>query len=707
MKVCPNCQSKYPDDANFCPREGCASAEGPSRLVPIADEPPARFVPSNAIGGSRSGEVWQAQDQQSGETVAYKLVSPAALPTPAAVERAQRELKQLMRSQSPRIARVLECGKAPDGRIFIATELVGGEPLNHVIERSGPLSLERTKKIIAQIGEALLEGQKVGVVHHDLSPKNILIEGGDDVKVINFTVPVPLTERVFGVAEFLSPEQADGKPADQRSNTYGLGALAVFMLTGAPPFSGANAQAVLEQVLRGEVQPPSQRRAELTPEIDRVILRAMDKNSSRRPLTLRQFLNEVAAMHLAGAPAPPPRPAPALNRTIAYAGGAGAPDVRRLVAEATAARAEANGSTNGSGPAVAYSPVAAAAAPAPVITAAPAARVEPATAPTVKTPIVDASNQATPPPLAATQRGHAHGAAVAATMVALPASPAAIPLGVPAQQNRAAAAPAPAAAPAANNAHSQATPPPVAQPRSEPAPAAPERRAAPAAAGPAAAAAQAAAQAGGQQGANFRETLWFKKGDVEQMVAEAKAKAAGVGRTESPSGSHEVPVEDGKPLEDRYVDDGSVTVEDRKKFSLRAGATSAGVPAVAGSMPGERMSDAEMINEIGGGKRMKVIGFAGVAVAVVIAVLFFTFKGKGGEKPAAPAAAPPTATMPKTADEPPAPPKAAEAQAPAPPAAEPAEPAHAAPAHEAAPATAKARSPKRKPPKHTAGKKKH
>ena len=59
------------------------------------------------------------------------------------------------------------------------------------------------------------------------------------MKVINFTVPVPLTERIFGVAEFLSPEQADGKAADQRSNTYGLGALAVFMLTGAPPFSGA------------------------------------------------------------------------------------------------------------------------------------------------------------------------------------------------------------------------------------------------------------------------------------------------------------------------------------------------------------------------------------------------------------------------------------------------------------------------------------
>jgi hypothetical protein len=304
-------------------------------------------------------------------------------------------------------------------------------------------------------------------------------------------------------------------------------------------------------------------------------------------------------------------------------------------------------------------------------------------------------------------------------MVALPASPAAIPLGVPAQ-NRAAAAPAPAAAPAANNAHLQATPPPVAvQPRPEPAPAAPERRpapatAAPAAAAPAAAAPAAAAQARGQDGGNFRETLWFKKGDVEQMVAEAKAKAAG--RTGSPSGNHEVPVEDAKPLEDRYLDDGSVTVEDRKKFSLRAGGTAAGVPAVAGSMPGERMSDVEMINEIGGGKRVRVIAIAGIAVAAVVAVLIFTThgKGKGGDKPvAAPAAGQPTGAMAKTADEPlvpPPAPKAAEAPAPAAaaPAEEPAEPARAKEStHEAAPATAKARSPKRKPPKHPAGKKKH
>ena len=100
MKLCPNCQTQYPDDANFCPQEGCATAQGPRRLDPIVAAPPARFQMESQIGGSRSGEVWRARDTQTGEIVAYKLVAQASLPTTPTLERAQRELKQLQRAQS-------------------------------------------------------------------------------------------------------------------------------------------------------------------------------------------------------------------------------------------------------------------------------------------------------------------------------------------------------------------------------------------------------------------------------------------------------------------------------------------------------------------------------------------------------------------------------------------------------------------------------
>ena len=135
MKVCPNCQSQYPDDANFCPQEACATPQGPRRLEPIVGRAAARarYEMESQLGGARSGEVWRARDTQTGATVAYKLVAPASLPTPAALERAQRELKQLQRAQSPRVARVLDFGKDADGRLFVASELVDGQPLDQLV----------------------------------------------------------------------------------------------------------------------------------------------------------------------------------------------------------------------------------------------------------------------------------------------------------------------------------------------------------------------------------------------------------------------------------------------------------------------------------------------------------------------------------------------------------------------------------------------
>src|SRR4029077_9618322 len=113
MKLCPNCKTQYQDDANFCPQESCATDQGPRRLELIAAAPPARYEMESQLGGARTGEVWRARDTQTGVTVAYKLVAQASLPTTTTLERALRELKQLQRAQSNRLARVLDFGKDP------------------------------------------------------------------------------------------------------------------------------------------------------------------------------------------------------------------------------------------------------------------------------------------------------------------------------------------------------------------------------------------------------------------------------------------------------------------------------------------------------------------------------------------------------------------------------------------------------------------
>ena len=356
MKTCPICKSKYPEDANFCPQETCASADGPQRLASVPEEPEPRFKPIERIGGSSTGEVWRARDGQTGTEVALKLVNPAALGSAATQARAEREFKQLMRVSSPRVATIVDCGKLPDERLFVAMELFPCESLASVL-RSGPVDLETAKAMIGQVGQALLEAQKAGLVHRDVSPENVLVGPNGDVKVINFPLAAPVTDKVAGDPAYVSPEQAQGKPADQRSNTYSLAAIFYHLLTGEPPFQAPTPQAVLDMHVSSPLLPPSQRRpdAGISAEADRLILKAMDKSSSRRHLTLRLFLTELEGVKAAApgvsasAVAKPAGGDVGLAKTMLFAGNQA--DIARMVAEATAAKAAAKAVAAGREPA--------------------------------------------------------------------------------------------------------------------------------------------------------------------------------------------------------------------------------------------------------------------------------------------------------------------------------------------------------------------
>jgi eukaryotic-like serine/threonine-protein kinase len=604
MKLCASCQNKYPDDANFCPREECATPDGPHRLTPIPpDASPAtgagRFVQISRLGGGASGEVWQASDSQTGGAVAYKLVTSEAVPTTVAIDRALRELRQLQRTSSPRIVKVIDFGKTPEGRLFVASELAEGEPLDQVVQRNGPFTLERAKRIVAQIGEALLDAQKVGVVHRDLSAKNVLVSGDDEVRIINFAVARPFADNVFGIPEFMSPEQAEGKLIDQRSNTYSVGALLYFMLTGQPPHVGATPQATIEAILKGDLTPPSIKRlgAGLTTEVDRVVLKALERSSSRRPLTLRQFLADVASLVVTQQTATNPAPGgegkdPAFAKTMVFAGGA--QEVQKLVAQAIAAREAA-------GPAAPAAPTAA-------TTVGLGPTGLPATAPVASGRPSSGLPTGTPAPVARPP----HGAAVAATVMAMPASGGKTP------------SPTQTGGPT----------PPIAT--------------------------VAQGGAAGAGATNFRETLWFKKGDVDQMVADARAKVAALAEAKNKeekekaaaeiSASNPIvvpPTEEGKPLEDRYLDDGTLTADDRKNFSLRRDSGPNPASGRNATVPGERMSDTEVLDEIGGGKRVAIIGIVAAVLAALIAVVVVVVrgKGKGGPNKAATMATSPGAPL--------------------------------------------------------------
>ncbi|HEY0255662.1 MAG TPA: serine/threonine-protein kinase, partial [Kofleriaceae bacterium] len=296
MKLCPKCQKQFSDDANFCPVDA-------ARLVPLeaqaqgGDSLAVRFELGQKLGGSRTGAVHRAADKQSGAPVVVKLVSPAVVALPGVAQRLERELRQLERVQSAGVARVLGSGKrgANGDETWLAMEMLdGAQTLDEAITARGPIPVDQAADLIEVVGEALIEAAQVGVVHRDLAPKNVLFAGAD-VKLINFSLPVPTSEKVPGVAEFVAPEQVDGRPVDQRSNLYSLGALYYYVLTGQAVFIGS-ADEVHRQHQSGTIRPPSQLNSNIAPgsPIEGVIMRALDRSPTKRFLTVRQFVDEVS-----------------------------------------------------------------------------------------------------------------------------------------------------------------------------------------------------------------------------------------------------------------------------------------------------------------------------------------------------------------------------------------------------------------------------
>jgi hypothetical protein len=640
MKFCPICKTQYPEDANFCPLETCATADGPQRLQQVVAQPAAssqqsvaqtvsfapslavtplvRFQPTARLGGNRTGEVWRALDSETGHEVAYKVVAPGALPSAATLARTEREFRQLMRVSSPRVAAIVDCEKTPAGGLAVAMELCQGDSLERILA-AGPVAFERAKSIVSQVGQALLEAQKVGLVHRDVAPKNILVAPSGDVKVINFPLAVPIDERVSGVPAYLSPEQVQGKPVDQRSNTYSLAAILYHLLTGEPPFSGASAQAVLEMQVSSPVLPPTQRRpdANLPADADKLVLKALDKSSSRRHLTLRLFLNELEALKMQAPGGSKPSGEAGLAKTMMFGGNQA--EIARMVAEARAAKAAAGGPSSAASYATTLAPSAPVSAPPPQPafdsgqTVTMGATAAPHAAPhaqplATRAPAINAQGQA--PQMAYPAQPVAHSKQPTPAPFAPTPPPADVQRPVPAhasmppmvqptmvQMNPAAAQPVASAKPAVQPAQGQAAVRPG----------------------------EAGKGAAPKAGSAFRETLWFKQGDVEQMVADAKAKLQGGKATaDIPAVSNE----DARPLEDRYADDGSVTVEDRKKFSLRTGGTSASIPASAVPLPGDHMDEKEMVGEISGGRRTLILIIAAIVILALVVVVAMMLKGK-------------------------------------------------------------------------------
>ena len=241
-----------------------------------------------AIGGM--GEVWKATDQVLGRTVAIKLLSANLASQPGFAERFREEARHTALLGHPNIAAVYDYGE-DGGASWLVMEYVEGEPLSQILREQGPQSPRRTAMIIGQCAEALQAAHEAGVIHRDVKPANILVRPDGVVKLTDFGIarakdaaPMTRTGEVMGTAQYISPEQAMGKPVSGSSDIYSLGCVAYELLTGQRPFDeGSPVATAMAHVHKAAPALP----ASVPAAMATVIASCLAKEPAQRPASAR------------------------------------------------------------------------------------------------------------------------------------------------------------------------------------------------------------------------------------------------------------------------------------------------------------------------------------------------------------------------------------------------------------------------------------
>jgi serine/threonine-protein kinase len=325
-KHCTRCGGEFPDEALFCPM--CGEAQARSVDDPLLGKVLAeRYLLQARMGQGASGTVYRAEHVTLRRKAAVKILHHQLSTDDAAIERFRREATTVTAIENEHILEVLDFGRAEDGRLYFAMELLDGETLAAVLQRDGRLPVARAVEILAQVGEALMEAHGMGYVHRDLRPRNIFLtrkHGRDDfVKLLDFGLAKLIHPdgeahqttlgMTFGDPRYMSPEQARGVAVDRRADIYSLGIIGYEMMTGEPPFSGGPPFQLLTRQIEEAPRTPSTVQPGLPPYVDQVLLTALAKKPEERFVTVLRMieaLREGAAASAAQTPRPGPRATP-------------------------------------------------------------------------------------------------------------------------------------------------------------------------------------------------------------------------------------------------------------------------------------------------------------------------------------------------------------------------------------------------------------
>jgi len=310
--TCPKCQAGNPETKQFCGDCGTPLPSSKDIRPEVTETLQAaikelttgstfagRYQIIEELGHGGMGRVYKVHDTKIGEKVALKLIRPEAVLDKTTLERFSNELRLARKIRHKNICQMFDLGE-DQGTRYITMEYVHGEDLKQLVRKVGRLSPGQAVGIAKQVCEGLEEAHKLGVVHRDLKPQNIMIDEDGNARIMDFGIARSLKVKgitgagvMIGTPEYMSPEQVEGKETDPRSDIYSLGVILYEMLTGRAPFEGDTPLSIAVKHKTEKPQDPKELNDQIPDGLNRLILRCLEKDKERRYQSARDVKSEL------------------------------------------------------------------------------------------------------------------------------------------------------------------------------------------------------------------------------------------------------------------------------------------------------------------------------------------------------------------------------------------------------------------------------
>ena len=336
VRVCPKCQQVVDSEEPYCPRDGTRLLkrsvfdEIVQQTDPLVGKRIAgRYLVIKKLGEGGMGDVFLAEHEDIEKRLAIKVLKQEYSSRVDMVVRFKQEAVSASRIKHPNVVDVFDFGQMEDSRFFLVMELLEGRDLADVLSKEGVIEPRRAVSLALQICRALAAAHAKGVIHRDMKPENVFLtstmQGEEVVKIVDFGIAkmrevgddgsesarrkITKTGMIFGTPEYMAPEQAAGKPVDDKADVYATGIMMFEMLAGRVPFFGSTFMAVLTAHLTAEpprMQDVSPRAMQLSAELEDAVMKALCKAPADRHASMMAFADALARTPEAGADIPIP-----------------------------------------------------------------------------------------------------------------------------------------------------------------------------------------------------------------------------------------------------------------------------------------------------------------------------------------------------------------------------------------------------------------